>query len=175
MFDKLWKKLKPNMLIINQFIIKYKLHGMVTWHSQCRVPWRSITSLFFNVILNTWIYTFSIFKYTEVKGLLNNLFHINVKSDNLLSEIYNVIQKRELTNHFSWLIAMLVGFKHIYVVLLCVSLCAKKQVTCIWTYFIFLYFYHGLSKTILNFCQRFWRIKELRIFTVIIDPSRMSF
>ena len=52
MFLKLWK-FKPNTFMINYFIIKYKLHGMVTQSSNRWVPLRFTTSLFFNVTLCT--------------------------------------------------------------------------------------------------------------------------
>ena len=51
MFYQLWK-FKLDTLIINHFIIKYNLYGMVTRRSLRRVPWRSTASLFSHVILS---------------------------------------------------------------------------------------------------------------------------
>ena len=53
-FNYLWK-IKQTTLIIDHFIIKYKLHGMVIRRSRRSVPWRSTTSLFFDVTFYTLI------------------------------------------------------------------------------------------------------------------------
>ena len=69
---------------------------MVTRRSLRSVPWRSTTSLFFHGTL-FYFDTFEV-KYTEFKynTNLNNLFYINIKFDELLSEIDNVLQKKNL-------------------------------------------------------------------------------
>ena len=48
---------KLNTMKINHFIIKHKLHGMVTRRSGSWVSWRSATSLFFNIFLYFWLDT----------------------------------------------------------------------------------------------------------------------
>ena len=55
MFYQLWK-FNLDTLIINHFIIENNLYGMVTRRSLRWVPWRSTTSLFFNVTLYTLIH-----------------------------------------------------------------------------------------------------------------------
>ena len=136
MFNKLWKKIKKNTLVIDHFIIKYKLDGVVTRRSRCWVLCRSTTSLFFNVTLYTlvlcWLGT------QKSNTNLNNGFYTSFRFDKLLSEIDNVLQKGEFKlNHVSillkelnfpsihatspktlfnnvtqWLTKMLIGFKH---------------------------------------------------------------
>ena len=65
-------------LIINHFIIENNLYGMVTRRSLRWVPWRSTTSLFFNVTLYTLVF-------------------MNIKFDELLSEIGNVFKKTRVS------------------------------------------------------------------------------
>ena len=91
MFNQLWK-FKLDTLTNHHFIIKYILYGMVTLRSLCWVPWRSTTSLFFHVALCTLINTLQA-KYTEVKYQLKQFFYMNIKFDELLSKIYNVLHK----------------------------------------------------------------------------------
>ena len=86
-------KFKPDTLIINHFIIKYKLHGMVTRRSLCWVPWSSTTSFFFQCYSLHFI-TF-LARYTEVKYHLKQSFYMNIKFDQLLSEINHVLQNGE--------------------------------------------------------------------------------
>ena len=57
------------MLIINHFVIKFQLHGMVTRRSRRWVPWRSITSLYF---LNATLY---LARNTEMKYQLQQSFY----------------------------------------------------------------------------------------------------
>ena len=75
MFYQLWKFMLDT-LIINHFIIKYILYGMVTRRSLRRVPWRSTTLLFSHVTLYILIHT----------GVKYQLFYMNIKFDKLLSE-----------------------------------------------------------------------------------------
>ena len=92
MFYQLWK-FKLDTLIINHFIIKYNLYGMVTRRSLRRVPWRSKTSLFSHVILYILIHFRSSTQKSNTN--FNNLVYMNIKFDKLLSEIDNVLQKGE--------------------------------------------------------------------------------
>ena len=62
------------MLIINHFIIQFKLHGMVT--GTVAVELRNISQRHCSFI-HIWI----------ENANLNNLFYMNVKFDELLSEI----------------------------------------------------------------------------------------
>mgnify|MGYP003691570199 CR=1 FL=1 len=60
--------------MIDHFIMKYKLHGMVTRRTRRWLPLRSITSLFFNFTLYT-----SIHFWLGTKKLntdLNNIFYM---------------------------------------------------------------------------------------------------
>ena len=82
---------KPNMLLINHFIIKYKLQGMVTRRSRRWVPLRSTTSLFFNVTLCSLIH-FWLGTQKSISAL--TIFSININFDKVISEIDNVLQKR---------------------------------------------------------------------------------
>ena len=59
-------------MINNHFIVKYNLYGMVTRRSLHWVPWRSTTSLFFNVTLYTLIHFWLSTK--KVKYQLKQLF-----------------------------------------------------------------------------------------------------
>ena len=70
-FYRLWKY-KQDTLIINHFIIKYILYGMVTRRSLRGVPWRSTTSLFFNFTLYTLIHFWLGTQKSNTN--LNNLF-----------------------------------------------------------------------------------------------------
>ena len=92
MFHQLWK-FKLDTLIINHFIIKYILYGIVTRRSLRRVPWRSTTLLLSHVSLYILIH----FRSSTQKSntIFNNLFYMNIKFDKLLSEIDNVLQKGE--------------------------------------------------------------------------------
>ena len=89
---QLWT-FKLDTLIINHFIIENNLYGIVTRLSLRLVPWRSTTSLFFSVTL----YTFILFWLGIQKSNtnLNNLFFMNIKFDEMLSEIGNVFAKKE--------------------------------------------------------------------------------
>ena len=83
------QKVKLNTSIINQFIIKYKIHSMVTRRSR-RVPRRSTTSLFFNELLYTLIH----FRQGTQKSTynINSIFYMTIKFDELLSKIDSVLQ-----------------------------------------------------------------------------------
>ena len=91
MFIQLWE-FKIDTLIINHFIIKYILYGMVTRRSLRWVLWRSTTSLFSHVTL----YILLHFKSGTQKSNTNviNLFYMNIQFDKLLSEIDNVFKKK---------------------------------------------------------------------------------
>ena len=93
MFYQLWK-FKLDTLIINHFIIKYILYGMVTRRSRLRVPWRSTTLLFSNVTLYILIHLRSSAQKSNTN--FNNLFYMTIKFDKLLSEIDNILQKENL-------------------------------------------------------------------------------
>ena len=99
MFYQFWK-FKLDTLIILQFIIENNLYGMVTRRSLRGVPWRSTTSLLFKVtlyiLIHFWLGT------QKSNTNLNNLLFMNIKLDELLSEISNVLQKRRVyLNHVS--------------------------------------------------------------------------
>ena len=91
-FYQFWK-FKLDTLIINHFIIKYILYGMVTRRSLRWVPWRSTTSLFCHVTLYILVHFRSSTQKSNTN--FNNLFYMNIKFDKLLSEIDNVLQKGE--------------------------------------------------------------------------------
>ena len=80
--------------MINHFIIKYILYGMVTRRSLPWDPWRSTTSLFFHVTLYILIHFGSSTHKSNTN--LNNLFYIDTKFDKLLSEIDDVLQKKRI-------------------------------------------------------------------------------
>ena len=65
----------------------------VTRRSRRWVPWRSTTSLLFNVTL----YTLAHFWLSTQKSNINLdiFFYMNVKFDELLNEIDNVLQKKK--------------------------------------------------------------------------------
>ena len=88
MFYQLWK-FKVDTLIINHFIIENNLYGMVVRRSLRWVPWRSTTSLFFNVTLYTLIHFW-------LGTLKSNTIFMNIKFGELLSDIGNVLQKRRI-------------------------------------------------------------------------------
>ena len=88
MFHYMWK-FKPNTSTINYFMIKYKVHGMVIRRSRRSVSWRSATSLFYNAFKYFWLGT------QKSTDNLNNLSYMNIISDDLLSNIDNVLQKGE--------------------------------------------------------------------------------
>ena len=79
-------------MIITNFIMKYKLHGMVTGVVAvefCDVPQRHSFLCYF-LYINTLLVT-----YKEVKYQLKQCFPMNIKFDELLSEIDNLLQKGE--------------------------------------------------------------------------------
>ena len=92
-FYQLWK-FKLDTFINNPFIIESNLYGIVTRCSLRWVPWRSTTSLFFNVTFYTWIHFW--LGTHKSNTILNNLFFMNIKFVELLSEIDNVWQKRRV-------------------------------------------------------------------------------
>ena len=79
--------------MINHFIIKYKLNGVVIQRSRILVSWRCTSSLFLVVhlytLINVWLVT------QKSNSNLINIFYISVEFDELQSEIYYVLQKRE--------------------------------------------------------------------------------
>ena len=83
MFYQLWK-VKSYSLIINHFITKNNLYGLVTRRCLHSVPWRSTTLLFFIVTLYTlryfWLST------QKLHTNLNKIFYIHIKFDELLSQ-----------------------------------------------------------------------------------------
>ena len=84
MFYQLWK-FKLDTLIINHFIIKYILYGMVTRRSLRQVSWRSTTLLFlpfYSLYFNT--------HRSQIPTI-----YMTIKFDKLLSKIGNVLQKGE--------------------------------------------------------------------------------
>ena len=95
---KFWKEYKTtnvhmywklNLNTLHHFIMKYKLHGMVTRHSRRWIPWCSTTSVFSSL---------------EVKYQLLPSFYMNIKFDELFSEIDNVLQRKRVSvkvNHIS--------------------------------------------------------------------------
>ena len=74
---------------VNHFIIKYILYGRSPG-ALCWVPWCSTTSLFFHVTLYISIH---FGPSTQSQIPTNNLFYMNIKSDEMLSEIDNIVQK----------------------------------------------------------------------------------
>ena len=99
MFYQFWK-FKLHTLIVNHFIIENNLYGMVTRRCLRWVLCRSITSLFFIVTLYTLIHLWLGIQKSYTN--FNNLFFMNIKFSELLSEIGNVLQKRRVQlNHVS--------------------------------------------------------------------------
>ena len=99
MFYQFWK-IKLDTLMINHFIIEKNLYGMVTRRSLRWVLWLSTTSLFFNVTLYTLIHLWLGIQKSYAN--FNNFFFMNIKFNELLSEIGNVLQKRRYElNHVS--------------------------------------------------------------------------
>ena len=84
MFYHLWK-FKLDTLIINHYIIKYILYGMVTWRSLRRVPWRSTTSFFKKK--NATLFTLRQFCLSTQKS--------NTNFNNLFSHEYQIWQTAE--------------------------------------------------------------------------------
>ena len=86
-FYQLWK-FQLYTLLNNHFIIENNLYGMVTRRSLRDVAQRHCFSMLLSIIL--W-YTFA--RYRIVKYQLKQSFFKNIKFDELLSEIGNVLQK----------------------------------------------------------------------------------
>ena len=85
-------------MIINHYN-KYNSFGIVTRRSLRWVPWRSTSQLFFNVTLYTLIH----FWLGTQKSNTNliHLFFMNIKYDELLSEIGNVLQNKRPMGHIA--------------------------------------------------------------------------
>ena len=77
-------------LLINNFISENNLYGMVTRRSLRYVPQRHF---FFNATLYTLLHFWLGTQKSHTN--LNNLFFMNIKVAELLSEIGNVLQKGE--------------------------------------------------------------------------------
>ena len=80
--------------MINNFIIENNLYGMVTRRSLRWVQWRSTTFMFFNgtlyILMHFWQGT------QKSNTSLTIFFFMNIKFDEMLSEIGNVLQKRRV-------------------------------------------------------------------------------
>ena len=88
MFYQLWKCKLDTLLLI---ILSSKT---IIWYGHpAQSPWRSTTSLFFNVTLYTLLHFWLSTQKSNTN--LNDLFYMNIKFDKLLSEIVNVLQKGE--------------------------------------------------------------------------------
>ena len=121
MIYKLWK-LRSNTLIMNRFI----LTGMVTRRSRHWVPWRYIKSLFFNI--NYSLY-FDTQKVHRSQLAAKTFFYTCVWISNLRwkKSFFKYIYATLRNNVRQLLIAMSIGFKHIFP--LCLStLYHEKQV-----------------------------------------------
>ena len=85
-------------MIINHYN-KYNSFGIVTRRSLRWVPWRSTSQLFINVTLYTLIH-FWLGTQTSNTNLIH-LFFMNIKYDELLSEIGNVLQNKRPMGHIA--------------------------------------------------------------------------
>ena len=88
MFYQLWK-FKLDTLIINHFIIENNLYGMVI---------RSSVTLYYLIVFQSYSLYFDtlLAGYTEIKYQLKQSNFVNIKFDELFSEIRNVLQTRRV-------------------------------------------------------------------------------
>ena len=138
---------------MNHFIIKYKLHGMVTRRRRHWVPWRSTKSLFFNITLYTlmhfWLGTqnsitnLNIF-FTWISNLTNcwvkvTMFYKKGEFNLTVSALYYMYQRVEFFIHLhsvTFQLKAVITSNANGLWTYFSSLCHEKQV--IWTYIIFL-------------------------------------
>ena len=152
------------MLIIIHFIIKYKIHVIVTLRSRGRVPWRLTMILFFNVTFYTLMhfdnltsfqnYWFKSSIFFKMEFCIHN--HVNKIQ---MKQVQFFVNSRTLhVNVVQWLFAESIDIK--YICPLCLDiLCHEKQVICTWL--IFLYSNDVFSKSLWHFLPMLLKILNL--------------
>ena len=89
MFYQLWK-FRLDSLLIYHFIFENNLYGMITRRSLRDVPQRIVFSVTLYTLIHFWLST------QKSNTNLNNLFFKNIKFDELLIEIGNFLQERNV-------------------------------------------------------------------------------